>query len=100
MSEIPDDPFSLWEKDTNPPKDDEQPRTHVLFTETHGENGELVIKIFPSPMARQSAAFIAGQFRALQDTGEFTREEALKVVLKSMSAVVVHHDHGDDDDDD
>lgn len=96
-----EDPFELWSQDDSAPKEDEQHRHgHILFSETHGADGEVDIQIFPSPMARTSAAFIAGQFKALLDTKVFTREEAFRVVLKSMSAVVVHHDHGDDDNDD
>ena len=101
-----DDPFDLWSKDTSAPRDDDQPREHILFHETEGPDGKVVVQIFPSPIARQSAAIVGGQFLALRDVcdpdGEpvFSREEAFRIVIESMSAVVVHHDHGDDDDDD
>lgn len=101
-----DDPFDLWSRDENAPREDEQHRVHELYAETEGEDGKPVILVFPSPIARQSAAIVGGQFLALRDAcdpnGEpvFTREEAFKIVIESMSAVVVHHDHGDEDDDD
>jgi len=100
-----DDPFQLWSQDKDAPREDDQHRGPVLFHETEGANGKVVVQIFPSPIARQSAAIVGGQFLALRDVcdadGEpvFSREEAFKIVIESMSAVVVHHDHGDDDED-
>lgn len=100
-----DDPFELWNQDQNPPVEDEQRRPFELWGTAEGEDGKPVIVVFPSPIARQSAAIVGGQFLALRDACDpegnpvFTREEAFKIVIESMSAVVVHHgDHDDDDD--
>ena len=95
-----EDPFALWSKDTNPPKEDEQRRDMPLYTETEGEDGEVTIQIFPSPMARQFAAVIAGQYKALLDTSLFTSEQAFQLVMKSMIPVVFHNHEDDDDDED
>lgn len=95
-----DDPFQAWENAINVPNEDElRARTHELYNETVGEDGGIRIQIFPSPVARASAAIIAGQFQALLDTKVFTREEAFRIVIESMTSVVVHHgDHDDEDD--
>ena len=96
-----DDPFDLWANADDAPKESELDRTNKGYTEIFGENGELTIQITPSVYARQFAASMAGTFKALQDTNEFNREEALKVLLQSMSAVVIHaHPDEDDDEDD
>jgi hypothetical protein len=101
-----DDPFELWNQAMSAPIEDEvheqsNSRVHPLYDMVPGENGEVKITIFPSEMARQSAAVIAGQMKALEDTGVFNHDEAFKIVMQSMSAVVIHHgNHEDDDDDD
>jgi hypothetical protein len=102
------DPFEEWQRALNEgagedvPNEDEQhaqpERTHLLYNETHDDDGKVFIQVFPTAVMRQSAAVVAGQMQALLDTGVFTNDQAFKIVIESMSAVIIHH--GDDDDED
>ncbi len=92
-------PFKAWEG-ADAPKDDEQNRGPTKpFVEEVDADGKVTIKITPMPSARAFAAVMAGTFVALQETNEFSREEALRVLLKSMGGVILHMADGDDDDD-
>lgn len=101
MSEHDEDPFKIFANTEAPREEDLDRSAPPSYTETVGENGEVIIQVTPTLYARQFAAAMAGTFRALQDTREFNREEALQVLLQSMQAVVVHaHPDEDDDEDD
>ena len=104
------DPFEEWQRSlqegdgTDAPSEDAQhappDRTHLLYNETQGDDGKVLIQVFPTAIMRQSAAVVAGQMQALEDTGVFTNEQAFKIVIESMSAVIVHHHDEDEDEDD